>query len=82
MIASPSSTYLFNFGKEGVEILDLGAFAFREPRLYQTPEAKSVVHPHHTATMRALVGLMLGRPKRISHAVEIHCSSSQLAAGR
>ncbi len=30
-----------------------------QSRLHQTPEAESVVHTHYTATMRALVGLML-----------------------
>jgi hypothetical protein len=69
---------LFSFGREGVEILDLGAFAFREPRLYQTPEAKSVVHPHHAATVRALVVLVRGRWNGISKAVKIHFSPSQL----
>jgi hypothetical protein len=82
MIAGDRSTYLFNFGEEGVEILDLGTFAFCEPRLYQTSEAKSVVHPDHAATVRALVVRVRGRWKRISKAGKIHFSLSQLAAGR
>jgi hypothetical protein len=37
--------------------------------LHQTPEAKSVVNTHYTATMRALVVFMLRCPKRFSKAV-------------
>jgi len=40
--------------------------------LHQTPEAKSVMHPHHAATVRTLVVLVRGRWKRISKAVKIH----------
>jgi hypothetical protein len=63
MIAGDRSAHLFDLREQGVEILGFGTFSFREPCLHQTPEAKSVVHTHYTATMRALVGLMLGCSK-------------------
>jgi hypothetical protein len=40
------------------------------------------VHPHHAATVRALVVLVRGCWKGISKAGKIHFSSSRLAAGR
>ncbi|PWT82972.1 MAG: hypothetical protein C5B58_07275 [Acidobacteria bacterium] len=58
--------YLFNFREEGVEILALGAFAFPQSRLYQAPEAKSMMHTHYAGTVRTLVRLVWGRGKRIS----------------
>ena len=61
MIAGVESAHLFDFGEETVEILALGALLFSQPRLHQTPEAKSVVHPDHAATVRAFVVLVLGR---------------------
>jgi hypothetical protein len=62
---------LFDFGKEtGLEILAASAFIFGQPRLEQTPEAKSAGHTEHAATVRALVRFM--RAKRISKAEETH----------
>ena len=63
MIADERSADSFNFGNEIVWILALGAVLFSQSCLHQTPEAKSVVHPHYTAAMRALVVLMLGCSK-------------------
>ena len=82
MIAGHRSVYLFDFGEKSVEVLVFGTVVFSQAGLHQTPEAKSVVNTHYTATMRALVGLVLRCSKRISNAVEIHFSSSRLAATR
>ena len=78
MIAGDRSAHLFDFGEERVEVLDLRAIVFSQARLHQTSKAKSVVHPHHAATVRALVVLVRGRWKGISKAVKIHFSPSQL----
>jgi hypothetical protein len=62
---------LFDFGKERrLKILATSAFIFGQPRLQQTPEAKSAAHTQHAATVRALVRFM--RAKRISKAEQIH----------
>jgi hypothetical protein len=61
MIAGDRSGYLFDFGEKSVEIFVLGAVVFSQSRLHQTPEAKAVVHSHHSTTMRALVVLVRGR---------------------
>jgi hypothetical protein len=66
----------FDLREERVEVLALVAVVFSQSRLHQTPKAESVVHTHYTATMRALVGVMLLYSKWISNAVEIHFSSS------
>ena len=47
---------------------------FGQSGLHRTPKAKSVVNTHDTATMRALVILVLRCPKRFSKAVQIHFS--------
>jgi hypothetical protein len=82
MIAGDRSTDLFDLGEESVEILAFGAVVFSQSRLHQTAETKSVVHPHHAATVRALVLLVRRRWKGISKPNKIHFSLSQLAAGR
>ena len=82
MLAGDRSAHLFDFGKKSVEIFALGAVAFCQSRLHQTPEAKSVVHPHHATTVRTLVVLVRGRRMGITKAGKIHFSLSQLAAGR
>ncbi len=78
MIAGDRSGHLFDFGEESVEVLALRAIFFSQSCLHQTPEAKSVGHPYHAATVRALVVLVRGRWKGISKAVKIHFSPSQL----
>jgi hypothetical protein len=61
-IAGIRSAHSFDLGEESVEVVALGAFVFAEPRLHQTPEAKSVmVHAHHAATVRALLVLVRRR---------------------
>jgi len=82
MLAGDRSAHLFDFGKKSVEIFALGAVVFSQSRLHQTPEAKSVVHPHHATTVRTLVVLVRGRRMGITKAGKIHFSLSQLAAGR
>jgi hypothetical protein len=68
-ITGAGSAHLFDLGEESVEVLALGTVLFIQSGLHQTPEAKSVVNTHYTATMRALVVLMLRCPKRFSKAV-------------
>jgi hypothetical protein len=59
-IAADRSAHLFNLGEERVEILALRAGLFSQSRLHQTAQAKSVMRPHHTATVWALVVVMRG----------------------
>jgi hypothetical protein len=73
-IAGDRSIRLFDLGEEGVEVLALGPVIFSQPRLHQTAKAKSVVHTHHAATVRALVVLVQGRGKGISDVIKIHFS--------
>ena len=61
MIAGDRFAHLLDFGEKGIEIFALRAVVFSQSRLHQTPEAKAVVHPHHSATVRALVVLVRGR---------------------
>ena len=82
MIAGDRSAYLFDFREKSVEVLAFGTVVFSQAGLHQTPQAKSVVNTHYTATMRALVGLVLRCSKGISNAVKIHFSLSRLAAIR
>ena len=63
------SPQLFDLCEESIEILAFGTMLFSQSGLHQTSEAKSVVNTHYTATMRALVVLVLRCPKRISKAV-------------
>ncbi len=72
--------YLFDFGEKSVEVLVLGTVVFSQSGLHQTPEAKSVVNPHYTATVRALVVLVLGVPnesvrpvKSIFYVIPVGC---------
>lgn len=74
MIARNRSEHSFDLGEEGVEVLALGPVIFSQPRLHQTAKAKSIVHTHHAATVRALVILVRGRGKGISDAIKIHFS--------
>ena len=54
----------FDLREESVEILTFGAFVFSQSCLHQTTEAKSVmVYTHYAATMRTLIGFMLGCSK-------------------
>jgi hypothetical protein len=68
-IAGDRSAYLFDFREKSVEVLVFGTVVFSQAGLHQTPQAKSVVNTHDTATMRALVVLLLRCPKRFSKAV-------------
>jgi hypothetical protein len=81
MLADDRCARLFDFGKKRVEIFALGAVIFGQSRLHQTPKAKSVVHAHHTTTVRALV-VVRGCRMAITKTGKIHFSLSQLAAGR
>jgi hypothetical protein len=61
MIAGDRSGDSFDLREESVEILDFGALVFSQSGLHQTAEAKSVmVHTYYSATMRTLIGFMLG----------------------
>jgi hypothetical protein len=57
---------LFDFGKQGVEILAFGTFALVQACLHQAPEAKSMMQTHHAGTVRTLVWLVRSRGKGIS----------------
>src|SRR5918996_4890457 len=48
----PVDVLNFDFGEERVETLAPGVFIFDQPRLEQTPQAKSVPHMQHGVTMR------------------------------
>ncbi|PYK13622.1 MAG: hypothetical protein DME65_01265 [Verrucomicrobia bacterium] len=81
-LADDRCARLFDFRKKRVEIFALGAVIFGQPRLHQTPEAKSVVHPHHSTTVRTLIVVVRGCRMAITKTGKIHFSLSQLAAGR
>jgi hypothetical protein len=75
-MAADRSAQSLDLEKESVEVLALGAVIISQSRLHQTPEAKSVVHPHHAATVRALVMVVRGCWKGVSKAGKIHFSLS------
>jgi hypothetical protein len=72
----------FDFGEKRVQTLAPKVFTFCQPGLEQTSEATSVAHTHCGLTVRTLVRSACDRGERISEAVKIHLSESQIAGAR